>query len=1491
MPEQYVDRGEVLSGINQTAKDTRLPYQLARSMVNLRLPDGRPERRPGFNKYNQNRITGSCLTKHTANILHYEGADASGRNGKMWRAPMSYGLIRWHDDFQPKTTRSWTVEMLVTLGDLDGAVTNPTLVKPNSLNSYGGGIGRIQRPGGSAYLYDQAVLANYFDFAWTVDPTTSVNASNPVTPGDPLTWDVQALSALSVSFDSTALYVNTSLYDSSAARYYQNLVDLRYVFAEGSYTPGDSYHIAVVYDSTTRDLKMYVNGVLSSVHTVSVLHKFAGEDDKVNDRVGVIKRDIVLLNSCAVRGSYASTCKIYSNRPGHQAPTHYYTAGSVDELIPWCHSSPNGTSIAQLRIWHEARSVTDIQAFMRKKLTEWATSEEESELEDTDPPTNLKGYWTLEDGGPVCVDKMSQHRHVTLHHGIPGLIDDKQLATKKGLLLADGQCLRLSYGFQDWMYIEDSHKVLVDTFSHAANSNFSGDKDFTVQIQVRTPAYFQQELNKANLANAQFLASTITNTGSDTRDGIAVIGTSPLSVSHAADYCLYDGSQTPQLIVDSAGGETVRWHRAYDSTLFSIEATADDDGTGTDPRRDRRRVPIVRGLVTPDGKLAYEVFFYHNNGTRKYREARLVSATTLSPSTVYTFTFEKRTVYTGTGASYAATGAQLNIYINTNQTPDATFSFPATYGANFIPHGAVVDITIGASYFSDNIDRSIRFSAATALDYGGTMVPQRFMSPYQDQPGFFTLSFFRLWSGALTRSQIADYAVRKLGDKEDSPGLIYNLEMDLLTGNKVRSKSRYASVFQLDFKGWGYPEPNVLAGSVPLFPGGWAYQDRLGYGPTPPDFVNDQTSINCRSIATYASVITGSRGLLYAIADSLYTDESGSGTTGRLSAGGIGLLSDFTPDQVWHHTSVGDRTILTSPGGFPKVYDGRRVSKLGFGDWHGGQLVASATTGGSLEANRWYGYCVVYFAEEIGLYHISPRIVVRTTGTDKQAVLGPIAAHPDARVSSFYICRTLACTNKALALASEVRPVTAGPFSNEYRNSYTDSLSDTQLADLNTGIVDTSGTSVAPNCHYSASFNDRLFLAGDVEVPDVVYWSKPGNPEKFDTLTDKLIIQDANGDRINGMVALFGVLFVFKANSMWRISEVASGVFVQEKVADVGAVSDKSIAVITLPDTGRTAVVFWSHYGPYLYDQVNLQYIGYPIEQSDSPYSWLVKEDLFVMVDPVRHEVVFVYKSKNNGAASPRHDKALVFNFRVNGWYTYYGLVGTHSLTVPVSKPVTTRLPYNFDQAFKVLIGGTNGVIYSWGDSVYDGLEAVPTISKIQAYTTSGALVPLNPIKTPAGDSVNLTHLWVTVIKKGFAEWFSIPVLSNTDTQMILDLRFMSLPFTPSADDYVSYCTVPCELEFPWDNLNTPFIDKTINTLVTWADQEWRYNYATNWMNQLRSSEWKRIGDGDTKRKIVKLSFGGCEALKLHLVSFDPLAKLHAYGYEVHGTSKGVIPQ
>lgn len=1501
MTVRYVDRGDLLDGLNTTVRDSRVPHTVPRSISNFRLPDGKARRRPGFSVHNPQKIHGNMLSKHTPAIIERERENIGNANSKIAVTPLSYGLIRWHDDFQPKTTRDWTVEFLWTQGELENYVINP--FTRNSEHDFGSpAVKAPLRSTAGVYLFDQTLLSNHHTFQFD----TIENTTDPTVNFATATVDTFGLSALAITHTNTLLEVtgtliNTGVYDNALFKITHNIT---------SYVPGKTVHVAVTYTTADRTVTLYIDAVSAGTFVLASGYFFAGEQDAVADGSTALQRDIVLLNEHTVRGHYSSACKSHfvngvSTGVGSQTYGHFYT-DSVDigDPDPWACSPPRGTAISELRIWHEARTQEEIELNRLTALD--LAGLPSSEL------TNLKGYWRLNDGGPISFDSTTNRRHGTIHHGDGAYVFDGGLVDNIGIVLADGQHIKKEFGPTDFKFIEDSHIHLTDIFEHdpvnvASPGDLSSKHDFTIQMQIRAPYTWQQEINKRSGS------ATYAGVKGDTRDMMETL-----------EYAIYDGGakNAPtneehvrnETGADIFGTNSEVWHRSHDTTLFSIEGQAISDvgGFTTSNLDERRRVPLARGLITPTGNVAFEWFgLFPISADIHTREFRLISTTALTLGAVHTITFRKRLLFHLDGSSTAAYGFELAIYIDDADTPDATLTVglgvggaPTTdltdsnYTSFCMPHGGVRDVIIGSSYVNDASDGSIDLPSPAGNVYGRLDDTRRFMSSFQDQPGFFTLSFWRLWSTAIAHRDIARWANTAVKDTALS-SLVFNIEIDSVTGPELPSKSRFSSVFVLGYKSWGLAQRH-LNFSRSSYPGAYAMEDRLGYREQPAEFINSQEA-TCNGLSFFSSTLAQNYGLLSVFDDTLYFDNNLSGELTCLPLPHRGMLNEYAVGQAWEGTVIGDRTILTAPGAVPKVYDGKTATTAGFREWQGGQSILSFnTTGGTILGDEWYAMRIVYTSENRAIQHVGPIGVIKTTNpgggsTDTNTlIVTNIPPHPDPRVTSIYVCFSGAgVASRDLALGAAVGPVITGPLPNKYTDSFTWS-GEQILAPIDTNVTP------LPICAHSASLNGRLYLTGNRTEPDAVFFSDAGNPERFDIVTNKFVLEEGSGDRNVGLVAMFGSLFAIKPNSTWRIDEVAVGVHQQQRVAKLGAVSRKALELIIIPESGRVALVMWTFHGPYIFDGINFKYIGFPIE-GPSPYDWLDSSSVFITHDVQRRDILFHYKSRNaDGIIADRHDRAIVYNYRSNSWYEYGEMVGSTSLSLAFTQDRTsektnsvtdTPLVLRDESTYVALIGGENGHIYRWGEQDTDGLIDAASPSKLTVISTAGDLILIGA-PDPSFSFVDreLHKLWATVVKQNFSDFYSIPILTNIGNSLVLDTSYAAAKFTPSPGDIFYVGQPPAQIIFPWDLMDVPFGDKNIHHLITWQKKEFHHRYATDWVEK-DFQGWFPIRDSDGTRRRTPIHVGKCESFKLEIVSYDLAAELDAYAYLVEFKNEGKKPQ
>lgn len=1547
--KRLIDRGSPLTGINRTSRDHRLPPTAQKKLENYRLPDGRMRRRLGYSPLHE-PIKTQALAKHTSIGFSKRLLESDHNKGLVATTPLSYGLIRWQSEYQLRRAEAKTIEFCFALGDKDEYVKTPFQRVANSPGNY---VNHVFRNWG-VYLLDQTIISNghIFEKGFIIDGAySSAGAHNLTTIAAATEFDVLPITTLAFSYSETSVFCEFGMIDIAGAgtgTYWRGIL----VANLSSYNVGDIHHVALVYDPTLGPnngrLSLYLDGVFAQkidLPDVAANLAFAGEQDLIN---GVSypsgqKRDFVLLNECTARASYSSACKIRGNMHGHQTFFHDFSNAPNTGLNPWALSPPRGTAMWDLRIWSAARSSSDINTFKFTRLNETAT---------------LIGNWWLNDGGPVCVNKVTgkETRYCTLHHSYPGYVNNSTLLNGLGVKLGEGQHLIKSLTDSSELFSGLSAKfkgvfdyITIDpaVTPSAAYLKHRDQNSFTVMMQLMVPDAFQPELNNDSAAALSM------------QDLALAENRRAMNTGCFADYdSLLDGqfesSGAARTLIGHANGAalspTAQHLRAYDQTLWSIEGTQRaSDTEGVTSENERRRIPVARGVLTPDGKVAFELFKANVTTGAQPVYFRLLSGTALTVGSVYTVTFVQKVnyVYDAVTNKLDASGWVMEIWLQ-NITAGTAAALSASYtvaAASTLSTAPLVhhnnyDISIGASYVNDGWDHSINmpfpggvvatpktsFTPAPSLtkreNHGPWPVQQRFMSPYQDQPGNFIVSMFRFWSLSLPDDLIKEYGNSNISAKDQTTDLLMNYEFDSITGLEIPNRSRYPDSLRMGYKGWGMPqgyrEKTYITVNLSaylkkeLFEGTWAYEDCLGYAPIDTlSFEGDARHTRVNGIAAFKASEGNQFGLLAVYDDCIQFDRSFSGNYSPLYLPNQGLLSDLYPGLEWRSTITGDRTFLTSPTSLPKVFDGKSLTTAGLKRWSGGIPIVYETTSpitSGLTSNKWYGVALVYFAEATGTYIVSPVVTVKVTSTNAFGVY-MVPHHPDARITLVEVYRTLPQTSRQLAAVAPLYKTRigsggSGTISPGFAggNVFAETLTiDAPDAELLTSVVLDRNVTEFPIVGFSAAFNNRLFLAGDPAYPDRIYFTDPGNPERLDSFANSLNLPEGSGDAITGMVAEFGAVYVFKPNGIWRIDELGGNNFQLTRVSTVGAASNKSIQTIVNPDNGETTIFFWSQYGPYLFDGNSPRYIGFALEESEfegegtPEYHWLVPETVVAGHNPLQREIICFYVPKKfkDGVLTTldRHGEAYVFNYRIRGWYKYTGVIGTNALSLTFTgktiQPSSTRQLAT--QEFRLVTGGTNGCIYAWGTSKYDGLPSGLTVTQEYPITvTAGGhtyTVPTLPF------TKDIIGLWATIVDPVSKEWITGPIVGYvaSTTKIVLNEDWVETSAgwdsleainSGSLDGCVVYlCQDYARAEFVFDTMDMPILDKDVVEIFTWHNKEAQYRFQFNHEEQSVKT-WRLLADGQSKRKRTQIK-KSVEALKFEFASIEFDSTLDAYAYNV----------
>lgn len=1614
MTQRYVDRGGPTSGLIRSGRDHGLPPNAIRVGGDFSTPDQRIRKREGFAPYNSEQVTGQALVKQRGNEENSRiiNSGSSDSYDKLTITPRSYGVISWHNQFQPETTKNFTLQFELIVGEVDYINSTDARLR-ETLANYSGSKEEVRADVG-ALVYDQSCICNDIDFVDSAGNNGSVNPTNSVSTGVQPS-DHFIVSTLSVGYSTDWIRAHVSFLDTASNRYHINSPSSCILqFNIGTYTTGTKYNVAVRFNSSNQTISLVVDGVEADTFVVPSNWQFPGQSDFINGKSQAIQRDIVLLNESTVRGHQNSTIHLTHAESADTTVRHDTRAFTIIAgletfgRIP--HLSPSkGTKMYELRYYNTHLTEAQLLELSGRKL-------------NLAFDTNPVGYWPLDNGGGICYSALDDdRRHCYVQSASPQYINDDGLLHNLGMRFKDGNYAKLSFDENGFRGSNDLHAALVKTAvgnyevylddNIATGTNWIADQyqdanSLTMQVQFRTPVLYKQEMDK-NLVGAPVAPERIELAGLFTArekpmDNALNVEPVPLRLLSGRGSSL---SPPTGLVyhIDTAGTRqnagNCQYHPSHDQTIFTWQASADKQpryaiqeititagspnqlevvveeflpewlttcdiklvgvirtaGSSTvqttnipalrtglntfvadtteavgvpadftyvgafvtvTPRgsneHERRKVPLYRLVLTPEGRIAFDFFGdgrydVSASGNWKHRSYyhRCESTTTLAADTVHTVTIVKQIIYESTGSAVVRKGFSIKMY-------DANFNILGQYNvigtgtgishANSIPFSRCdltrlnYDLILGASYVGNGVDFSIDAPRGQNETWGSQYpeyVANHSLTSRADQPGDFTLGYFRMWQGSLSNERLAGVTNKSIQDIEEDSELLINVELDSVTGTRVPSRARFPAVFSLNHNSWSAFASEFV--STALYVRNsyqWSMEDCLGYGRKDSAFnPGSVTEIPCNFIGFYNATLTQRFGLATVFNDAILFDDDLSGTLSDLQYPVGGLLSDFVPGSQWTSTNIGDRLFIASPGNTPKVYNGRQLSPIWFTDYRGPEIAVEATQTTLRPApfdtvaepnNVWVGVVVAYFGASDNILQVSPRTIVQLLSdtTNQRISVIDVPQHPDPRVTTIRIYRTTLQSSRSLAEDSALLLCGGNINPNKFIKNVSLWEDDTELS----VALDITVTP-PPEGAYVASFADRLWIAGDPVFPDTVYYSRAGNPQEFDLILQQLVLEESSGDRINGLQAINGSLFVFKPSSIWRIDEVGGGGFVSNQISSIGAISDRSIALVTLPDEGRNVVAFWSKHGPYIFDGINLQYIGYPIEETtqNNPYEWLDDEDLFVMHHAPTRELAFFYRERE----ATRVTGAVVYNYRYNTWSKWNGITASYSESSTTALQQATNLGESAvtlnsvqPQQYRTFLGGTNGVLYSWATSLLDGvLGSSPLVFSVSGYDAASAEITLN--SAPVVSAGALRGVWLTVFNPANSDWIIVPIKDNNGAVLELDV-FESLDFNPATGHTVYIAQQPLEIEYPWDVLDNPLSEKNGIQMIVHHEGAVDIYWAKDWKNSFDSSPNASIADKDGSRSLIRLDNVNAEALKIKMQSFSLEARIDSVAYRVN---------
>lgn len=1248
----------------------------------------------------------------------------------------------------------------------------------------------------------------------------------------------------------------------------------------------------------------------------------------------------------------------------------------ISQPSPWACSPPRGTAMSELRIWHEPRSAANLLANKLIRVSTggnlkgyWYLNDGSGVLIDQVAGQRI----TIHHGPPSWVKDTSLL-------GSLGISISEGQHLIKSFRFNDSEF----YVDDVFRYLEDFlfFSSTVTDYDTATAVDTAGD--FTAMIQIRTPFSYQQSISRhgdavrnrgavrfdggttrtflREFSDEYFADSVVCYAQSDghrstlfsiegtvrratTGDPIDDVKRLPLAQAFIDETGSVQfemsqrwesgGTGFPSLERVVAGKSIKHDGLAYAGSTggnhlnrfnaASTPFTSADNGLMAIVQTTDDRVVMVSKVTFVDSSNVDLEYYWDPLATHK-----ITIFDPLDADTTYTITCRQKTEDRGAVGISSVKATWMDIFVDGTKLIQARID-----GSAKMVHQANYDIIIGAAMVNDATDESVTHSnllagaeviagrppwqkAPPLLEHSS----QHFMTHHQDQPGDFILGFFRLWAGLGVSDELIGQSYGSaLEPKFHDAHLVFNLELDQMTGLQFPSRGRYPVVFDTGYKSYGGgPHAWLLTGGGkgtavsatpdPLVPAGWSMEDRLGFIPQPEAFDNQYTEAVGKMIAPFNSTLRQQGGILALFDDSLLFDKDLDGTFSNVYLSAQGLMNDFGPGTTWEGVVIGDRTIMVSQGGVPKVFNGRVCTKAGMSRWGGGRYITEMLADGVLTKNMWYHARLVFHDDNDQLQSVSEPIIFKTTDSNRRIRVKNISQHPDPRITSLRIYLTPGHETESNARGDTPRLSRIGLQTNMSRVSGDSGIIIGNFTDSSLHpVVLALDIMPVPQMSTATSHNGRLVGAGNPLVPDAWFWSVAGNPETF--LESSIgILEEGTGDRIVKVLSAFGSVFVFKTNSVWRLDETQPGSInpwvTTKLVESVGAVSNRAVCLHVDPDTGRSFIFFWSKHGPYIFDGASFIYVGQPLEQNLDAISWdwADIERVSVIHDISEREIISYMRL----TGKDRNDVAYSFHYRNSSfeegryvWSEYTGVLGEVGFTILAVDDTTvagTLLPgaistlsltLGAEDKFFPLVAGKNGMVYKWGDSDYDGhpVDANDYTSKFTVFTYSSGLLTVT--QTPGWQDIR--GLWATIIKSDYSDFFIIPILYNGTDAFTVDTNYAAIGFTPNTDDIVYIGRPPAQVEFPWDMLEIPFKNKQLLRIMLWYDKDFYFRWRRDW-----DTAWEKayaiLTDSAKKRVHQDLAPAPMlEAFKMELVSYEIAARLDSYGYIIAPADKEDLTQ
>jgi hypothetical protein len=238
--------------------------------------------------------------------------------------------------------------------------------------------------------------------------------------------------------------------------------------------------------------------------------------------------------------------------------------------------------------------------------------------------------------------------------------------------------------------------------------------------------------------------------------------------------------------------------------------------------------------------------------------------------------------------------------------------------------------------------------------------------------------------------------------------------------------------------------------------------------------------------------------------------------------------------------------------------------------------------------------------------------------------------------------------------------------------------------------------------------------------------------------------------------------------------------------------------------------------------------------------------------------------------------EAVVYNYKVNGWTRFTGMNAVCSLSAGLTTGTVLADPSVKTSSYRLLLGGSNGVVYAWGEDSNDGIPPALTYSGNMTVTSFDSLTGACEVDgLTLSLAVDIVGLWLTFISPLY-EYVTAPITSYdaaTDTVYCDPLWFDD---TPEEGWRVIIGQPPMLIEYPWDWISNAYLDKQLVEFVTWQSESFYYRYGVNFLDSYTGDRKFITQLTDGQRKRIQLN-RRCEAIKFEFTSFDLDAEFNGF--------------